>query len=95
MQLYNQLLQLSYSPVAALNRTYALAKANGPEEAIREAEKLGLTDNHFYYVLLGELYRGFDQEKAIVHFKKAVSLARTQTDRNTILKKLESLVIRK
>ncbi|MFN8456985.1 MAG: DUF6596 domain-containing protein, partial [Anaerolineae bacterium] len=28
LQLYNQLLQLEYSPIAALNRTYALSKAN-------------------------------------------------------------------
>ncbi|MBS1504966.1 MAG: RNA polymerase subunit sigma, partial [Bacteroidetes bacterium] len=40
LQLYNRYLQLEYSPVAALNRTYALAKANGKQEAIIEAEKL-------------------------------------------------------
>ena len=28
LQLYNRLLQIEYSPIAALNRTYALAKAN-------------------------------------------------------------------
>ena len=43
LQLYNQLLQLEYSPVAALNRTYALSKANGKAQAIIEAEKLQLT----------------------------------------------------
>ncbi len=31
LQLYNQLLQIEYSPVAALNRTYALSKANGKD----------------------------------------------------------------
>ena len=29
LQLYNRLLQIEYSPIAALNRTYALSKANG------------------------------------------------------------------
>ena len=29
LQLYNQLLQIEYSPIAALNRTYALIKGNG------------------------------------------------------------------
>jgi RNA polymerase sigma factor (sigma-70 family) len=29
LQLYNRLLQLEYSPIAALNRTYSLSKANG------------------------------------------------------------------
>jgi RNA polymerase sigma factor (sigma-70 family) len=43
LQLYNRLLQIQYSPIAALNRTYALSKANSKEEAIVEAEKLILS----------------------------------------------------
>ena len=38
LQLYNRLLQIEYSPMAALNRTYALSKANGKADAIKEAE---------------------------------------------------------
>jgi RNA polymerase sigma-70 factor (ECF subfamily) len=91
LQLYNQLLQLEYSPVAALNRTYALSKANGKHEAIVEAEKLQLTNNHFYYTLLGELYTGIDNQKARAHFHQALSLAKTQTDKLTIAKKIERL----
>jgi RNA polymerase sigma-70 factor (ECF subfamily) len=91
LQLYNQLLQLEYSPIAALNRTYALSKANGKEEAIIEAEKLKLTDNHFYFTLLGELYTGIDDEKAKLNFQKALSLAKTQTDKQAIQKKIDRL----
>ncbi|HEY6952134.1 MAG TPA: sigma-70 family RNA polymerase sigma factor [Bacteroidota bacterium] len=91
LQLYNQLLQLEYSPVAALNRTYALSKANGKQEAIIEAEKLKLNNNHFYFALLGELYKGIDDGKAREHFKKAYALARTQTDKKTIQSKLDAL----
>jgi RNA polymerase sigma factor (sigma-70 family) len=91
LQLYNRLLQVEYSPVAALNRTYALSKANGKEEAIIEAEKLRLTDNHFYFTLLGELYSGIDNSKARENFEKAIALAKTQTDKHTIRKKIEKL----
>ena len=91
LQLYNRLLQLEYSPVAALNRTYALAKANGKHEAIIEAEKLNLTGNHFYFALLGELYAGIDNNKATQNFQKAISLAKTQTDKQTIQKKIDKL----
>ena len=90
LQLYNRLLQLEYSPMAALNRTYALAKANGKQEAIAEAEKLKLTDNHFYFMLLGELYTGVDTEKAKQHFQKALALAKTNTDRQSIRERLTS-----
>jgi RNA polymerase sigma factor (sigma-70 family) len=91
LQLYNRLLRIQYSPVAALNRTYALAKANGKQQAITEAEKLQLTDNHFYFTLLGELYTDIDNKKAKEHFEKAFALAKTQTDKQVIQKKIDKL----
>ncbi|MEQ8808893.1 MAG: RNA polymerase subunit sigma, partial [Imperialibacter sp.] len=91
LQLYNQLMQLEYSPIAALNRTYALAKANGKEAAIIEAEKLKLTDNHFYFVLLGELYKGIDHTKAKSHLEQALALAKTSTDKRTIQRSIDLL----
>lgn len=51
LQLYNQLLMVNYSPGVALNRTFALYKANGREQALIELEKLKLEGNHFYIVL--------------------------------------------
>ena len=91
LQLYNKLLQLEYSPVAALNRTFALSKANGKKEAIIEAEKLNLTSNHFYFTLLGELYTEIDNSKARQNFQQAMSLAKTQTDKQTIQTKIDNL----
>jgi RNA polymerase sigma factor (sigma-70 family) len=90
LQLYNQLLQIEYSPVAALNRTFALSKANGKKEAIAEAEKLQLTDNHYYFTLLGELYTDIDNDKAKQNFRKAFSLAKTQADKKIISKRIEN-----
>lgn len=92
LQLYNQLLQLEYSPVAALNRTYALSKTAGKEAAIIEAEKLQLINNHFYYALLGELYTGIDNNVARKHFQNALTLSRTQTDKQTVQKKIDGLM---
>jgi RNA polymerase sigma factor (sigma-70 family) len=88
LQLYNKLLQLEYSPIAALNRTYALAKANGKEEAIIEANKLKLVDNHLYYSLLGNLYTNFDDMKAIQHFKIALNFAKSNADKTAITKNI-------
>lgn len=91
LQLYNQLLQIEYSPIAALNRTYALSKANGNEEAIIEAEKLKLTNNHFYHILLGELYTDIDNEEALNYFRKALTLAKTNIDKKLIQKKIDAV----
>ena len=86
LQLYNHLLQLEYSPVAALNRTFALSKVKGKQVAITEAEKLQLNNNHYYFTLLGELYRDLDNKKALENFQKAFTLAKTHTDKLTISK---------
>lgn len=89
LQLYNRLLQLEYSPIAALNRTYALSRANGKKAALLEAEKINMTNNHLYFTLLGELYTDIDNNKAKRNFQKAFSIAKTETDRQTIQKKID------
>lgn len=91
LQLFDQLLQIEYSPIAALNRAYALSKTNGREAAIAEAESLKLERNHFYFTLLGELYTGIDSKKAKQNFQHAFSLAKTQADKLVIQKKIDGL----
>lgn len=91
LQLYNQLLMVNYSPSVALNRTFALYKANGQQEALREAEKLKLENNHFYFLLLGELYTNIDNGKAKRSYQRAYDLAKTQTEKAGIQEKINSL----
>ena len=91
LQLYNELLIIEYSPMAALNRTYALSKANGKAQAIGEAEKINLTGNHLYHSLLGELYNGVDNAKALMHLERALDLAKSAADKNLISIKISQL----
>lgn len=91
LQLYNQLLQIEYSQITALNRTYALSKANGKAEAIIEAEKLKLENNHLYHSLLGELYTDIDNKKAVANYKTAFNLARSTADKSLITKKIKGI----
>ncbi|MGN6638675.1 MAG: RNA polymerase sigma factor [Mucilaginibacter sp.] len=91
LSLYNRLLIIEYSPIAALNRTYALAKVYGNEAAIVEAEKLNLDKSHLYHSLLGELYTEIDTKKAIDHLTTAVKLNKSAADRKVIHKKLAKL----
>jgi RNA polymerase sigma-70 factor (ECF subfamily) len=91
LQLYNQLLQIDYSPITALNRTYALSKVVSKEKAIMEALKLDLKENHFYHSLLGNLNTNLDNKKAIFHFEIALQLAKSNTDKITIENHLSKL----
>ena len=95
LQLYNKLLQIEYSPIAALNRTFALAKVNGKTAAIIEAEKIDLKNNHFYYSLLGNLYTGIDNDKALQNFSKALALANSNSDKTTIIRNIDELTMKK
>ncbi|MFD2871090.1 RNA polymerase sigma factor [Mucilaginibacter ximonensis] len=90
--LYNQLLQIAYTPVAALNRAYVLSKVEGNEAAIVEVEKLALTDNQFYFMLLGELYLGIDKQRAKGNFERALALAKAEGDRAIIKRKIALLL---
>jgi len=92
LQLYNQLLVAEYSPIAALNRTYALSKARSKELAIIEAEKLKLEENHLYHSLLGELYTGINNIEAVKHLQTALSLTKSQADKHIISAKLDAMV---
>jgi RNA polymerase sigma factor (sigma-70 family) len=92
LHLYNQLLFLNYSPAVALNRTFALYKAFGPQTALAEAKKLKLENNYFYFILMGELYKNIDTGNAKASFLKAYSLAQTQTDKQDLQKKIDNLI---
>lgn len=91
LQLYNRLLVVEYSPIAALNRTYALSKVKGNAIAVHEALKLQLEHNQFYHSLLGSLYTGLDNEKALLHYKIALQLARTDHDKAVIEKHIGNI----
>ncbi|MBC9797043.1 RNA polymerase subunit sigma [Sinomicrobium sp. FJxs] len=91
LQLYDSLLKLNYSPVVALNRIYALYKAEGERAALEEAEGLNMEGSHFYYVLLGELYKNMNREKARASLKKAYALAGTPPEKEEIQKQINGL----
>ncbi len=91
LRLYDHLLKISYSPGAALNRIYALYKVKGAQAALAEAEKLNFEENHFYFVLLGELTGITDPEKAKSYLQKARSMANTKPEKKVIQKKIKDL----
>lgn len=91
LQLYNQLILIEYSPITALNRTFAFAKVYGYEKAISETEKLNLTESNYYHELLGYLYSNTDIDTAITHYTKAISLTKSKIEQHTLYKEIERL----
>jgi RNA polymerase sigma-70 factor (ECF subfamily) len=91
LSLYDQLLQLNYSPTVALNRLFAIYKVQGADVALNEAAKLEIEHTHFYFVLLAELYKSKDTNKALASLEQALELAKTETERQLVKKKIEEL----
>lgn len=94
LQLYNQLLLIEYTPVTALNRTFAYSRVYGKKQAIPEAEKLGLNELTDYHILLGYLYADTKISKAITHYQKAIGLSSSSPERSLLTKKSERLKIK-
>lgn len=94
LQLYNQLLLIEYSPMTALNRTFAFAKVYGNKPAIKETEKLQLTDSSYYYSLLAWLYADSNAGKAIDFYSKAIALTKSAAEQKTLRKEMQKLKIR-
>lgn len=90
LQLYNRLLILEYSPVIAMNRTYALARANSAEEAIVEAKKLNLEHNDYYVWLMAELFHlNQEADKEIEYLQKALESVKKTSEKEILNRKLE------
>ena len=88
LDLYNKLLRLNYSPMVALNRTFALYKARGAAVALPEALKLRMDHSLSYHLLLAEIYKEVDSAQAVVCLRQALTLAKTGREREVILGRL-------
>jgi RNA polymerase sigma-70 factor (ECF subfamily) len=93
VELYDLLLRLKPSPIIALNRAVAVGKACGPEEGLSELVKIPDSEKieayPFYSAAMGEfhLLAGHPDEAAL-HFKKALKLSRSPSERNFFERKL-------
>jgi RNA polymerase sigma-70 factor (ECF subfamily) len=77
LQLYNQLLALTPSPVVALNRAVAVAEVEGPDAALSLVDGLDLDGYHMFHAIRADLLRrlGRNSEAALAY---AAAIARTE-----------------
>lgn len=92
LQLYNRLVIIEYSPVTALNRAFAFSKVYGNEMAIKEVEKLNLSESNYYHELLGCLYSNIDVNTSIQHYTKAIDLTKSKIEQETLKQEIDRLL---
>ena len=82
VQLFDQLLAITPSPVVALNRAVAVAEIDGPEVAMALVEPLALDTYHAWHATRADLLRRLDRpDEARLAYDKAIELAGNEAER--------------
>ena len=80
VQLYDQLLTLTPTPIVVLNRAVALAEVAGPEAALAIVETLDLDGYYVYHAVRADLLRRVGRKEEAVR-AYAAAIARTENER--------------
>jgi RNA polymerase sigma-70 factor, ECF subfamily len=82
LQLYNQLLALTPSPVVALNRAVAVAEVEGPDAALALVDGLDLGGFHLFHAIRADLLRRLGRNaEAALAYEAAIALSENATER--------------
>jgi RNA polymerase sigma-70 factor (ECF subfamily) len=89
--LYDQLLQLTPTPVVALNRAIALAEVRGPQTALDTIDDLDLKEYHLFHAARADLLRRLGRhDDASQAYARAASLATSEAERTFLIDRLET-----
>ncbi len=90
--LYAQLVRLTGSAVAELNRAVAVAEVQGPEAALQIVDRLELEGYQYLHSTRAELLRRLGRtDEASRAFRRALELARTEPERRFLARRLAEL----
>jgi RNA polymerase sigma-70 factor (ECF subfamily) len=92
LQLYNQLLAMTPSPVVALNRAVAVAEVKGPSAALSLVDQLDLDSYHLFHAIRADLLRRLSRDaEAALAYEAAIARCENAAERNFLLRNLEAL----
>ena len=88
--LYDQLLRVAPTPVAALNRAIAVAMARGPEHGLELIDQIrGLDRHHLLHAARADLLRRANRpHEAARAYRVAIELARNERERAFLERRL-------
>jgi RNA polymerase sigma-70 factor, ECF subfamily len=95
LQLFDQLLAMTPSPVVALNRAVAVAEVDGPEVALALVEPLQLGSYHAWHATRADLLRRLDRaDEARTAYDSAIDLAGNDAERGFLRTRRDELTRR-
>jgi RNA polymerase sigma-70 factor (ECF subfamily) len=90
--LYGELVRLTGSPVAELNRAIAVSESQGPEAGLAIVDALDLADFQYLHSTRAELLRRLGRdEEARVEFTHALELAGSEPERRLLRRRIAEL----
>ncbi|MEU3617083.1 RNA polymerase sigma factor [Streptomyces sp. NPDC006872] len=95
LTLYDQLMALAPSPVAALNRAVAVAETEGPGRALDLVDALDLDGYHVWHAVRADLLRRLDRTaEAIGAYEAALALSENPAERAFLERRVRELARR-
>jgi RNA polymerase sigma-70 factor (ECF subfamily) len=92
VQLYNQLLALTPSPVVVLHRAVAVAEVEGPEAALALVDGLDLGCYHLFHAVRADLLRRLDRKaEAALAYDAAIAGTENATEREFLKRSRQAL----
>jgi RNA polymerase sigma-70 factor (ECF subfamily) len=92
LQLYDQLLTVSPTPIVALNRAVAVAEVVGPEAALAIVDDLQLDNNQLYHAIRADLLRRVSHTaEAAAAYEAAIALTENAAERRFLERRRASL----
>jgi RNA polymerase sigma-70 factor (ECF subfamily) len=92
LALYDQLLAVAPTPVAALNRAVAVAEVAGPAAALPLVDELGLHGYQMFHAIRAGLLRRLGRAtEAAQAYDAAIALARNDAERDFLLRSRQAL----
>jgi RNA polymerase sigma-70 factor (ECF subfamily) len=93
LQLYNQLVTLTPSPVVALNRAVAVAEVEGPDAALALVEGIDLDGYHLFHAIHGDLLRRVGRnEEAAQAYEAAIARTENAAERDFLQRSRDALI---
>jgi RNA polymerase sigma-70 factor, ECF subfamily len=92
LQLYDQLVSMTPSPIVALNRAVALAEVAGPVAGLAAVDALELVDHHRFHAIRADLLRrlGRTQEAALA-YEAAMARTDNTSERDFLQRRRQTL----
>jgi RNA polymerase sigma-70 factor, ECF subfamily len=87
--LYAELVRITGSAVAELNRAIAVAEVDGPEAGLALVDRLDLDGYQYYHSTRADLLRRLDRpDEARTEYQRALELAHTEPERRFLQRRL-------